>query len=84
MQSNHLKSWTQLCIKIGMHESLKIETDRLRDLIEQNKNLLRKAFALIRAFESSHHEIEKPQSTLLWPWLRYPWDEHQGVSRACF
>jgi hypothetical protein len=34
-----------------MREELKTETDLLRGLVEENKQLLRKAFALVRALE---------------------------------
>jgi hypothetical protein len=67
-----------------MYESLKIETDRLRDLIEENKNLLGKAFALIRTLESIDHDIEEPRSGMARTWLHQPWAAYQAVSAAWF
>ena len=66
-----------------MHECLKIETDRLKDLIEENKNLLSKAFALIRALESMDLEIEKPQLAIAKAFYQ-PWVAYHAVSRAWF
>ena len=62
-----------------MREELKNETDLLRGLVEENKQLLRKAFALVRALELIDHEFERTWQPIVLSWS-FPSLTYQGVS----
>lgn len=51
-----------------MREQLNIETDLLQGLVEENKRLLRKAFALVRTLELNDREFEKKWEPIVRPW----------------
>ena len=63
-----------------MREQLKIETDLLRGLVEENKQLLRKAFFLVRTLELIDREFERTWEPIVRSWsyprLVYPGGPH--------
>ena len=62
-----------------MREELKIETDLLQGLVEENKQLLRKAFALVRTLELVDREFERTWEPIVRSWP-HPRLAFQGVS----
>ena len=62
-----------------MREELKTETDLLRGLVEENKQLLRKAFALVRTLELIDREFERTWEPIVRSWAR-PRLAFQGAS----
>ena len=62
-----------------MREELKIETDLLQGLVEENKQLLRKAFALVRTLELIDREFERTWEPIVRSWSN-PRLAFQGVS----
>jgi hypothetical protein len=64
-----------------MREELKIQTDLLRGLVEENKQLLRKAFALVRTLELIDREFERTWEPIVRSWS-YPHLTYQGILRS--
>ena len=62
-----------------MREELNIETDVLRGLVQENKQLLCKAFALVRALELTDREFERIWAPIVLSWS-FPHLTYQGVS----
>jgi len=62
-----------------MREELKIETDLLRGLVEENKQLLRKAFALVRTLDLIDREFERTWEPIVLSWS-FPRLTYQGIS----
>jgi hypothetical protein len=67
--------------EVDIREELKIDTDLLRGLVEENKQLLRKAFALVRALELVDLEFERTWEPILRSWS-YPRLAYQAVAAS--